>query len=187
MRLPVLLLVSLFFLFCGSAIAQETPLPEFNEVVMFLNDDNTLASLDKTDIITESKENLMRRYLVYLKAMGNNAKMDYSGSVNNRFVVNIQQGIDPDNIVELFKFDENKKNRKILLASISGGWGATKDIQLPKQKLTFKKIKPGSYIISPESQLEAGEYVFIVNRPNISELGAGGKAIKGYCFSVKQK
>jgi hypothetical protein len=187
MKFRIILTTLVCCLLSVSLKAQTVPLPEYNEVVMFLKSDNTLVALDKSDVVTESKENLMRRILVYMKVLGSSAKVSHSGSPQNKFVVNVQPGIDPDNIVELFKFDEVKKHRKIQIASISGGWGGTHDIELPKQRLIFKKVQPGSYIISPESQLEAGEYLFLVNRPNISELGAGGKAIKGYCFSVKSK
>lgn len=174
---------------CGSLVVEAqntTPLPEYNEVVMTLTGDNKLAPLDKSDVITESKVNGMRRTLVYMKVMGDSASTHLMSGSISRFVVTVQPGIDPDNIVELFKFDEiTKKSRKILMASVSGGWGKTKDIQLPKQQLSFKKLEPGSYIISPAGQLAPGEYVFLVNRPNISELGTGGKSIKGYCFSIK--
>lgn len=183
---PFLALLSALFISLSTFAQTDIELPEFNDVVMHIKSDNSLSTLDKTDITTKSKENLMRRFLVYMSAKGETSKVTLSGKTDDRFIVTIQQGIDPEGAVELFKFDEIKKNsREILLASISGGWGATKNIELPKQILNYKKVKPGTYIITSANKLEPGEYVFLVNRPNISELGAGGKAIRGYCFKVE--
>ncbi len=66
--------------------------------------------------------------------------------------------------------------------------GKDNAVQLPKAKLAFKKEADGVYAISSKEQLESGEYCFMVNRPNITILGASSpQAMIGYCFSVPGK
>ena len=54
MKLNVVLITLLCLCTYNTVKAQDTPLPEYAEVVMFLKSDNTLVALDKSDIVTES-------------------------------------------------------------------------------------------------------------------------------------
>ncbi len=87
-------------------------------------------------------------------------------------------------MVELFKFEVADDERKILIIDFVRG--KDKMVELPKAKLAYKKIADGVYEVSPSAQLEGGEYVFLVNRPNVTLVGAANSAsLIGYCFNVK--
>ncbi len=63
--------------------------------------------------------------------------------------------------------------------------GKSKDVDLPKAKLKFSKIEEGVYTINADN-LDSGEYVFIVNRPNIDVMSSvSGPRMKGHAFAIK--
>jgi len=168
-----------------STFAQSTDVavPEFKNKVMYVKKDNTLIDLDNTDLQTEMKAKLTGAGALNIKASGPASSVKRVGSPENKFIVKIDGDTDPESAVELFKFDADKKNRKITVAGYR--MGSAIDVTLPKQKITFTKVQPGVWMISPVQQLEAGEYVFIINRPNIDYASASSpKNIKGFCFYV---
>ena len=159
------------------------PAPEFKNKVMYLKKDNTLIDLDNTDLQTEMKASLTGSGTLNIKAAGVTSSVKRVGSPANKFVIKIDADTDPSSAVELFKFSVDKKNRKIVVAGYR--MGSAIDVTLPKQKLTFTKVEPGVYTISPAEQLEPGEYGFIINRPNIDYMSASTpKNLKGFCFYV---
>ncbi|RYE23510.1 MAG: hypothetical protein EOP51_10275 [Sphingobacteriales bacterium] len=168
-----------------SAKAQDTevPTPEFKNKVMYVKKDNTLVELENTDLQTDLKTSMAGSSKVFIKASGNHASVKHSGSPKNRFVIWIEAGTDPQSAVELLKFDADKKTRKMTVNTM----GLAKDKEIPKQKLVFTKVKDGVYLISPSTQLEAGEYMFMVNRPNVDFMSAasGNSGMKGFAFYVE--
>ncbi len=169
-----------------SAYAQNPPAPEFKNKVLFVDKNNTLADLEKTDLSSNLHTNMGGHSEVNLIANGTGSSVSHSGSTAESFIVKIEPGTDPETAVELFVFDVAKKNRKILVAQMS--MGKDQGVELTKAKLAFKKVSDGVYTVTPAAQLEGGEYCFLVNRPNISIMGASStQSLIGYCFSVAGK
>jgi hypothetical protein len=189
MKLLSMLTAGLLSLAVIQAKAQEptVPAPEFKNKVMFVKKDNTLESLDNTDLSTDLKSKITGSD-VFLKAMGTTASVSHSGSPKNRFIVKLDTDTDPESAVELMQFTADKTARRILVNAMAST-GKAKDITLPKFKLNFTKLADGVYLITPQEQLPDGEYVFIINRPSISVLGAAGgsQSMKGFCFFVAQQ
>ena len=178
----LLLLAGLAFSLSSSA--QNAAIPEFKNKVMFVQPDKTLAELDKTDMNSDLHTNMGGHSEVNLVANGKVSAITHTGAATDKYIVKIESGIDPSNVIELFTFDAGKKNRKILVAEMS--MGKDKTVELTKVKLSFTKVADGVYEISTATKLEGGEYCFLVNRPNISIMGAANsQSIIGYCFSVK--
>lgn len=171
-------------LFIGLQTFAQNNIPEFKNKVMFVESGTTLAELEKTDMRTSYNATEPNRLYIYIVANGKNSSIIHTGAASEKFIVKIESGIDPANVVELFKFDIIKKNRSILVVKMVVG--KDKTVDLPKAKIMFKKVAEGTYEVSASAQLESGEYCFIVNRPNISALGAQSpQSLIGYCFSVK--
>lgn len=180
MKLRSLLFVATLVASFTGVHAQITA-PEFKNKVFDVNKDNTLSELDNTDLQTEYKAKMTGSGKVILKASGTTSNIK---NPEEHFVVKIEAGIDPSEVVELFKFDVEKKMRTMTVSTLSS-LGQSQNIELPKQKLKFTKIEDGVWEITVVEKLAPGEYFFIVNRPNIDVVGAaGGKSMKGYCFSV---
>ena len=170
----------------SNAFAQTIPTPEFKFKVMFVGSGNALTDLEKTDLTSSLHTNMGGHSEVNLIADGKGATLSHTGATSESYVVKIEPGIDPETAVELFQFDVTKKSRKIMVAEMS--MGKDKAVVLPKMKLTYKKVADGVYQINTNTQLEAGEYCFMVNRPNISIMGASSpQSLVGYCFSVAGK
>ncbi len=186
MKLLTILPATLLMLATIGAQAQTKPMPvpEFKNKVMYQKKDSTLSDLDNTDMQAQYKPSMTGSASTFIMAAGTTSAVKRVGSPANKFIVKIDADVDPENVVELLKFTVDKKNRKIIIASYV--MGTAKDVTLPKQKLTFTKVGDGVWIVSPAAQLEAGEYAFFVNRPNVDILGStGGKPIKGNCFFVE--
>lgn len=165
--------------------AQDAAIPEFKNKVYVVNGSNSLEDLDNTDLQTELNTTMGGSSSVIIKAKGKNAAVKNTGDVSEKFVVSIEAGIDPSNSVELFQYDVDKKNRKIVVVAMA--MGKSKDITLPKQQLSFTKIKDGVWSISVKEKLKAGEYVFIIDRPNIDFMSTTtAKPFKGYSFTVAE-
>lgn len=178
--------LALCLAFAFNTNAQTIPTPEFKNKVMFVDGNSTLVELDKTDLSSNLHTNMGGHSEVNLVANGKGSSVAHAGSTTETYVVKIEPGIDPQTVVELFVFEVTKKNRRILVAEMS--MGKDKNVELTKAKITFKKLADGVYAITPTAQLEAGEYCFLVNRPNISIMGAAStQSLIGYCFSVAGK
>lgn len=170
----------------GASFAQTSvPAPDFKNKIAFLKD-NTLEDLENSELKTEYKNSMTGSASLYLKTPGKESSISHVGAPSEKFVVKIAEDEDPADKVELFQFNKSdKKNRKIQLGAIV--MGVTKDVDLPKQSLSFSKSAPGVWVVSPKQQLAPGEYVFIVSRPNVDFMTAvsNSQAMKGYAFSVK--
>lgn len=170
--------------FSFHSFAQTPQIPEFKDKVMFVEASGNLAELDRTDLSSDLHTSMSGHSEVNLVAKGKNSSVTHSGAPSEKYIVKIDAGVDPSGIIELFKFDVGKKNRKILVAEMS--MGRDKTVELTKAKISFKKVADGVYEINPTSQLESGEYAFLVKRPNISILGAANsQSLSGFCFGVQ--
>ena len=179
MNIRTILTLGLLTAATGSFAQTEIPAPEFKNKVYFVNADNTLADLDNTDMQSDMQTG-MTSAKIRFRVAGKAAAIKHSGATNTHYIVKLDDGIDPEAAVELFKFDTDKKSRSIIVGNVV--MGSMKVIELPKQKLSFTKLANGAYLISSKEALSEGEYGFIVNRPAVS-LGGGANA-KTYAFEV---
>jgi len=168
----------------GSVQAQHVPLPEFKNKVQLVTAENQLGDLDNTDLQTDYKPSLSGSGTARITAGGVKSKVKLSGNITDRFVVKIDKDTDPADAVELFRFTVEKKMRVIPVVTIK--MGKQRDAELPKQQLKFTKVEDGVWLVSTDAQLSPGEYVFMIERPNIDIMGASaGKSLKGFCFNVE--
>ena len=165
------------------ATAQTTPTPEFKNKVMMLKD-NILSELERTDMRSSlSTSPMTGRSEISIVANGKTANLKLTGSKEDTYIVKIDPDTDPASTVELFKFDESKKERKLLVGKMS--LGKDQHVELTKIKISFKKVSDGVYTITADDKLSDGQYGFIVARPIITGMSAAnGQALVGYCFAV---
>lgn len=163
--------------------AQTAPIPEFKNKVMFVEADDNLSELEKTDLSTSLKIGMVGNANLKIVAKGKEAAVKHAGTTSENYIVKIEQDMDPEVAVELFKFEKSKKGRSFLVAAMA--MSKDKAIDLPKAKLTFKKVIDGVYMISTKEKLEEGEYCFMINRPQMSILtSTSSRALIGYCFHI---
>lgn len=86
------------------ASAQTAAVPEFKNKVMTVQADNSLGELDKTDMSSNLHTSMGGHTEVNLVANGKNASLSRSGGPSDKYIVKIEPGIDPSNVVELFIF-----------------------------------------------------------------------------------
>ena len=158
----------------------QPPIPEFKNKVMFVNKTNTLAELESIALTLSSKAGFGKGSN-YLRVDGVTSSVSHSGTPKNRFIVKIDPGTDPSTTIYLYKFEVDKKYRKILTGTV--GIGGVKDGKIVTMPLTFTKVSDGVYIVSPKDQLPDGEYVFTVNNPITN---TSNQETKGFGFSVAQ-
>ncbi len=180
MKIRTLLVAATALLLSATAGRAQEPVPEFKDKVMLVKEDNSIANLESTDLQSEMNSSMTGNTTVSIKAIGAASGMQLSPAA--KFIVRVEPGTDPEGAVELFQYAVEKKTRKLKVAAYS--MGKAKDIELSKVRLAFSKVADGVYAIAPESALQSGEYVFIVNRPNIDIMSASGTRMKGFSFSV---
>jgi len=184
------------------------PVPEFKNQVMLLKSDNTLSDLDKTQLTQKSSISraggmvpivggirALKGNKIYLKAEGCCAKHSLSGKPTTTFVVRVEPGTDPENVVGLYAFEAKDDYRKLVTNKVTvgtalGNGNAVGNSKLEGIALQFKRVGEGVYAINYSEQLEAGEYVFLIVNESLGgmDLNAANQQYKkGYCFSVQGK
>ena len=170
--------------------AQNTavPAPEFKNKIYFVSKTNTLDALDNTGLLWTAKSKMMAGKMTYqLEAKGDAAAIAHSGSPKNRFIVKLEEGIDPTDAVELIQFDVNKGKRSINMGGAKAGafsGAKMEDPEFTKFKFNVEKVQPGVYILTPQTQLPDGEYAFVVDRAKA--MPVMGSTLPAFCFSVGQ-
>lgn len=176
---------TLFLILCTfgiqPVIAQNISVPEFNNEVLFVNADNTLSKLEKTDIIYHFTPGVLSAAKTYYQASGCCSGISHSGKPNEQFIIKVSAGVDPESLFTLVKFESNNRQRRILInkVTIRTAMQGTNKVELPKVPLTVKKIGDGIYLLSPQEQLTDGEYGFLNNRQGFDA------DFFAFCFSVK--
>lgn len=177
----LLFIISACVLFLVNGLSQTMSVPEFNNEVLFVNDNNTLSKLEKTAIIYHFTPGVLSAAKTYYQASGCCSGISLSGKPNEQFIIKVAVGIDPESLFTLVKFESNNRQRRILInkVSIKTAMQGTNKVELPKVPLTVKKIGDGIYLLSPQEQLTDGEYGFLKNRQGFDA------DFFAYCFSVK--
>lgn len=180
MKLTTLLL-SFSLCLAYSAKAQEAAvsIPEFKNKVYYVKKDNTLAEIENADLQSDMKTGMTSAKIFY-RVPGTASPVKKSGLPSCRFVVKLEDGVDPESVVELLKYEIDKKSRFVQVGSVV--MGSFKTVEIPKQKLNFNKIEPGVYVITTKEALPGGEYVFMINRPTPGITASA--STKGFAFEV---
>ncbi len=90
-------------------------------------------------------------------------------------------GMDPSNMITLYKAEEGKGKRKILTQKIGGAFGSKKLQSSEKYTLSVKKVRNGYWELIVDKPLPRGEYAFTL-------MGMGTTSMDGsttlYAFGV---
>ena len=180
-----LLLLS-FTIWGWAANAQKYPVPADKNKVVWVRQGKKLVDLEKTDLHTAySSTRLTGKANFSIVADGAKSAIIRSGNPADVFIVKLDAGADPEKVIELFRFESDKDQRSIPLGEKVLGKSHAPEQEKPT--LLFTKVEENVYAISPENQLDLGEYVFIVNRPKTNMSSAANGRVQtftGYCFSV---
>jgi len=145
--------------------AQNVEEPSFIGETLLLNADETTTPLQKQTIQVKLQTNMFtvtQKLIVGGCCAGVRAE---SGQIQ-LIVRAVDNNSDPLSIIQVFKFDAKKKDRRAELASASA-YGATSG----KMKLvpfTAKKFGESSYLLTI-SHIAPGEYGIIVLNPNMKD------------------
>ncbi|PQJ11947.1 hypothetical protein CJD36_009145 [Flavipsychrobacter stenotrophus] len=196
-----LLTAIILAVFVITSNAQSIPAPDFQYKIMGVKEDNTLFSLDKTMMAVKDNAHslfgsvntvraLSGKTKVYMTAEGAHAKVVQTGKATDKYIISIPPNEDPEDLIELFAFDEIKKKERIFdYAHITLGVAvnnkkASEDNSIP---IVLKKQSDGVYVITTKEPLAEGEYFFKINGAKgtgkMSDA-ANGNSITAFCFSV---
>lgn len=176
------LLFLFFFLTKMINAQQQYPLPEFK---------NTINQIDTVKLNLKDLEKINAEIDIkikgfgyggsesYLKLSGIKSTVDFQIS-EAVFIIKLPDAeTDPSTYVELYKFESDKDRRKVKLSSRKLS-GRSKNVDIHKLELIFKKITPGNYLITVPKELVAGNYGFVIDPSSISSgftLGSKSSAI----------
>jgi hypothetical protein len=168
-------------LLANACIVTAQSIPEFKNKVSVIKE-TALSDLEQTDLsIDLNTSPFTGTSKMDMKAMGKSSPVVTTTS--SEYIVKLDSGTDPEAAVELFRFEVEKKSRKVNIGKAV--MGKSTNMELPKVKLMFTKVQDGVYKITPAKPLERGEYVFVVERPNVDFMGAASRPrLKGFSFSL---
>lgn len=170
-----------FFFLClslllatGVARAQEIdcPEPDFIGEVLFVDPETgATVKLEKQTVMLQSRVNAtgimfgIGKSKTKLVIDGPSAAVRLDKAKPIRFIVKaVDNQTDPMAIINIFRFDNNKKQRLAETASVSS-FGSVKSNKLDYLPFTGKKYGESSYLLTLDKQ-EPGEYGITVQNPN---------------------
>ena len=160
-----------------------------NEIYAYQKDGNVLTRLEKGSSKMESKMKLggmggaengysldNEKSAVRFASMGQNSFIYWNGAESTSSTSNAKtdsmmrangldpslmsgMGMDPSQQISLYKMEQSKGKRKILLMSMGP---FKKNNSSDKYSLSFKKIRTGYYEIMVDKPLSKGEYAFLM-------------------------
>lgn len=153
----------LFFLLLSifSINAQnKTLLPEFNNKPAYFDKDHQqLIELEKSEYntVARAKGLFSAESGYYMEGSSSNVKIKEQPEL--KFIIKVNEGVDPETILDLVQFDIKKGQRLFIISKAK--IGSTKTT-FQKIKYSIEKIKNGFYYIVVK-QLPKGEYFFGTN------------------------
>lgn len=159
-----------------TSFSQTLPTPEFAMRPYILEATNTLKNLERVEVQTDMKAKVSGVEMFFTAF---NAKSDVriSKSAMPKFIIKVEVGTDPADVISL-GIGEVKKDKRKFLQSSSNAKGEARDISATSVKLEFKKISDGLYeIILPT--IAPGEYAFMPVKIGISDT-----KMKFSCFGM---
>lgn len=161
-----------FVLIAGTMCAQQqTNEPEFIGEAVVVKADGETSLLEKETVMLRTRVNAGAIIVGIGKAKtlimidGTKAATQIKASDEFNFIIKaVDNKTDPMSIIQIFRFDMNKKQRKAEIASTST-FGSTKTNKLEYLPFTAKKYGESSYLITLKEK-PVGEYGIIVRNPN---------------------
>ena len=174
MQLKTLLGAALLLL-AGAAQAQTipetTPEPEFIGEIVTVRPDGTVAKLEKQSVQMRTRANASAVIFGIGKAKTKiiidtpEAAVRLKGDNDIRFIVKaVDNATDPISIINVFRFETNKKKRLAELSSVSS-FGSVKSNKLERLRFSAEKYGEKSYLLTLVDK-PAGEYGITVSNPN---------------------
>lgn len=158
------------------SFSQNVPSPEFTMRPYMLGSDNTLKNLERVDVQTDMKAKVSGVEM-FFTAFNSKSDVRISKSAIPRFIIKVEPGTDPANIISL-GIGEVKKDKRRFLQSSQNAKGEARDISTTSVKLEFKKISDGLYeIVLPA--MSSGEFAFMPVKIGISDT-----KVKFSCFGI---
>lgn len=183
MRLLILLLI--FTALSNFSFAQIKTDPEFSGRPYILLQDNTLASIERSDANIDVKMPGIgySGSETYYSAYKPKSSTRLLKNSNPKFIIKLEGvNTDPADVLLLSKGSSKKDRRQFLRSKMSMG-GKSVDVSSSFVKLEFKKVKDGIYqIILPES-IEPGEYAFMQILAS-NDFATYSAPIKLSCFGI---
>lgn len=168
-----LLYATILGVFLGLAPAQATEIPEpdFIGEVVAIMPDGSASKLEKETVQLRTRANASATILGIGKAKTKliidspQAAVRLPGGEEIRFIVKaVDNATDPISIINVFRFDTNKKRRLAELSSVSS-FGSVKANKLERLRFSAEKYGEKSYLITLIDK-PAGEFGITVSNPN---------------------
>lgn len=136
----------------------EVPVPEYKNTIGAL-ENKSLKALERiTPTFGNKFKFVTSEFLLYAEGTMSSVRL---GSSNQKFVFKmLDEETDPSTVVKLMRTEVDKKRRLVKQITVhSFGNSKAKENNVP---LSFTKLQPGVYILSPEEKMAPGEYVLQV-------------------------
>ncbi len=151
------------------------PALEYKNKVVLLAGGSIIKDLERTTLSWMAKSTALGAK-TYVTAEGDHASVIYHAGQRDAFMVRIAADIDPEEIIRLYQFTVAKGMRRINTMKAQS-IERSKIFRLPTVSLRFQKVEEGTYIITPATPLENGEYLFTIGESNTT--GFAFSAAKG--------
>ncbi|MCB9075005.1 MAG: hypothetical protein H6552_05660 [Chitinophagales bacterium] len=180
----IILILTLIFGLNSFLTAQSVPEPEFAMRPYYLGTDNTLKNLERVDAQFDFKAKVYAGTEIYYTAFGKASDIRFSKDALPQFIIKVEQGVDPYEMISLGKA-EIKKDRRRFLQSRMAKTGKTKDVSGAYLELEFKKIRDGLFEIILPNNIEVGEYAFMpISKDSGNIFASYGSKAKITCFGI---
>ncbi len=168
--------------------------PEFlNNIYFFNNSENKVIALEKgiVDLKTKMKLGGFGGSTSAYVVSGEKSPVRFSPRENKEFSIKMSDmsmtggvGMDPGNMIRLYKFETKGGNRQSILQQIGAMGTGTKQNQ-DGIKFNVKDMSNGVYMLVPEKPLGPGEYGFInMMMPASGNASKGGMSYTVFAFGI---
>lgn len=179
MKKTLLLLLAAAINF-GALMAQTPQVPDFKNSPMVLKKDGSLQKLEKQNSEIKVKKVPYVGTTMFLSITG--GKSDVRVGTDVTFIIKTDPETDPETLFYVQKSKGGSKNREIDMEKVSNyaAYGAKgKSVKKDQIQLTYDKISPGVYKITPTGLQKGEEYGFVS-----SAQGASGGHSTVFLFGV---
>jgi hypothetical protein len=167
MKKTLLLLITVVAFARGRAQTPAEPNPQFMNTVYYWAAD-TLQALEKTNGELKNKFRIYGAGGASYVLEGPRSLMRIKAGANTRFAVKLSGMMDPSQLIKLYRFDSQKKNRE---APVSQGNKNVIDCNVQKSGADV-------FVLIPASSLPPGEYAF----QNVMMMNGAGSTHMSYTF-----
>lgn len=159
------------FVGLSPALATEIPEPDFIGEVVTILPDGSASKLEKETVLVRTRANASATILGIGKAKTKiiidtpEAAVRLNSDDDIRFIVKaVDNATDPISIINVFRFEANKKRRLAELSSVSS-FGSVKANKLERLRFSAEKYGEKSYLLTLIDKPD-GEFGITVSNPN---------------------